>query len=287
MPTKFITKEMYTKTKVLDEENMTLDHCISDDVEDRVGDDIDQKGWITNSYLQNPVVLDCHNYDRPPIGKCLKLYLQGNQTRAITQFAPTDEGKKYFQLYKSGFMSAFSVGFIPKEFEPNKYGGYHMKKQELLEYSVVTVPCNPRAIKSYLKEMGGEVDMKKEDIEQLINKSVDETLKTVKEAHKKELEKKDTEISDLKKQLADVEIKSGAKLSKASCDTLKNVCKGLRGHADTLEKFIGDDTTEDDNSVITDGEKDYTDEEIQKMVAVKVQKQIDDALKLKDENKTE
>lgn len=283
MSKKFIQKEINSITKVVDDNEMTIDHCISDGTEDRVGDDINQKGWIIKDYMLNPVVLDGHNYSKPPIGKCLKLYQQGNQTRAVTKFAPTDEGKKYFQLYKSGFMSAFSVGFIPKEFEPNKFGGYHMEKQELLEYSVVTVPCNPRAIKSYLKEIGGE-DMKKEEIDALISKSVDESIKDLNKKHKEDLDKKDLEIKGLKEQIAGLEIKSGAKISKASAETLRGVCKGLRSHADTIEQFVGgsDDGDKPEDNTGDNSEKEYTDEEIQKMVADKVKKSIDDAIKAKE-----
>lgn len=285
----FLNKEFTSVVKILDEENMILDHCVSDDQPDRVGDDIDQKGWDTKNYMMNPVVLDGHDYSKPPVGKCLSLYTKDNQLRAKTQFAPTEEGKKYFQLYKSGFMSAFSVGFIPKEYDINKTGGYHMKKQELLEYSVVSVPCNPRAIKSFLQEnnIKEEQNMDEAKIKALVDSTVETQLKTLTEKHAAELDTKVKEIEGLNAKIAELEaqVKSGAKISKASADTVMGVCKGLRDHADSLEKFVNDCCgTPADNSKGLEGEgttteKDYSDEEIQKIVAEKVQKAVEAASK--------
>lgn len=163
----FLDKVIHGQVKVLDESLMIIDHCISDNLADRVGDDIDTEGWETENFMLNPVVLEIHDYSKPPVGKSLGVYKQGNQLRAKTQFAPTDEGKKYFQLYKDGYMNAFSVGFIPKEYTPNQTGGYHMIKQELLEYSVVPVPCNPRALKSFI---GEEKEIETVDLKELIQK---------------------------------------------------------------------------------------------------------------------
>lgn len=129
-------------------ERMIIDHAISDDAEDRDGDDIAMDAWQTDNYLRNPIVLEGHNSTLPAIGKCLELYKAGNQLRAKTEFAPTERGKMYYELYKGGFMGAFSVGFIADEYTPKGGGrGAHISKCELLEYSCVTVPANPRALK--------------------------------------------------------------------------------------------------------------------------------------------
>lgn len=135
--------------KSIDEENMIIDHAISDDAEDRDGDDIALDAWQTDNYMRNPVVLDAHDYTNPAIGKCIALYKEGNQLRAKTQFAPTERGKTYFELYKGGFMSAFSVGFIPFDVAPKGQRGCHVTSCELLEYSCVPVPANPRALKRF------------------------------------------------------------------------------------------------------------------------------------------
>ncbi len=151
--------------KVLDDDQMIIDHCISDDQPDRVNDDISLDGWDLDNFMANPVVLDIHDYGAPPIGKAVEVYKQGNQLRAKTQFAPTERGKLYFELYKGGFMRAFSVGFMALEYEAKpKNQGYHFTKQELLEYSVVPVPCNPRALKSAKLKIGAAISKANRDL---------------------------------------------------------------------------------------------------------------------------
>lgn len=142
--------------KTIEDDNGTLmiiDHAISDDAEDRDGDVIPLDAWKTQNFLHNPVVLDAHDHMAPPVGKCLKLYTEAGQLRAETQFAPTERGKMYFELYKQGFMRGFSVGLIPLELEPRGEKGHLIKSCELLEYSCVAVPANPRALKSALEKM--------------------------------------------------------------------------------------------------------------------------------------
>jgi hypothetical protein len=65
------------------------------------------------------------------------------------QFAKTQMAEEIFQLYKEGFMRAFSVGFIPKEWtdgDGEKVPRRTYTKWELLEYSAVPVPANPDAL---------------------------------------------------------------------------------------------------------------------------------------------
>lgn len=143
-----LVQKNYTATdcKAIDEEQRIVDHAISDDAEDRDGDDIALDAWDTTNYLRNPVVCESHS-TQPAIGKCIAIYTQGNQLRAKTQFAPTDRGKMYYELYKGGYMNAFSVSFIPSEMKPKSNHGMHISKAELLEYSCVVIPANPRATK--------------------------------------------------------------------------------------------------------------------------------------------
>lgn len=136
-----------------DPESMIIDHAISDEAEDRDGDVILLDAWETANFLQNPVVLDAHSQEAPPIGRCIELYKDGSQLRAKTQFAPTERGKMYYELYKNGFMRAFSVGFVPMQTEARGDKGYLIKSCELLEYSCVSVPANPRALKQALAKL--------------------------------------------------------------------------------------------------------------------------------------
>jgi len=52
-----------------------------------------------------------------------------------------------YQMYKGGFMSAVSVGFMPDErVWSEEQGGIRFLSQEMLEFSAVPVPANPEAL---------------------------------------------------------------------------------------------------------------------------------------------
>jgi HK97 family phage prohead protease len=55
-----------------------------------------------------------------------------------------------FSMLKTGFLSATSVGFIPLKYnfvdDPQRRFGIDFLEQELLEFSIVTVPANAEAL---------------------------------------------------------------------------------------------------------------------------------------------
>lgn len=117
---------------------------------DRVGDTIDPAGWKLDNYRNNPVVLWGHDQHSPPIGKAENIGIdaQGRLVADI-RFASASEypfADTIYQLVRGGFVNAGSVGFKPLRWEINADGGLDFKEQELLEYSIVTVPCNPGAL---------------------------------------------------------------------------------------------------------------------------------------------
>lgn len=132
--------------KSINEEQMTIDMIGSTSKADRVGDVMKIEGIDIKNYLKNPVILQNHDYSRPAIGKALSVKVENGKLMFKIQFANTEEGREWFYLYKNGFMSASSIGFIGKEYELNKDGGLTFFKSELLELSLVTVPCNPEAV---------------------------------------------------------------------------------------------------------------------------------------------
>ncbi len=137
------------------------------------------RGVITESFMKNPVMLDIHNSRAYPVGKVVDIKVSKESVEIHFEFADTEEGVKLEKLYTSGFMNAFSVGFIPKNYIdlydmrgddgklsitslevelPNgekelldlsqykdvPYG--IISKWELLEVSPVSVPANPEAL---------------------------------------------------------------------------------------------------------------------------------------------
>lgn len=119
---------------------------------DRDGEVIAPYGWDLKSFKKNPVILASHNYSKPVIGKATKIRLSDGKLIFKIQF--TNEGDNpeadiYRKLYKSGFMSASSIGFIPKEWEDGdgkKTPWRTYTKTELLELSLVSVPANSEAL---------------------------------------------------------------------------------------------------------------------------------------------
>lgn len=137
------------------------------------------RGVITESFMKNPVMLDIHNSRAYPVGKVVDVKVSKEAVEIHFEFAETEEGAKLEKLYTTGFMNAFSVGFIPKNYidlydmrgEDGKLSVTSLEvelpngekelvdltqykdvpygiisKWELLEVSPVSVPANPEAL---------------------------------------------------------------------------------------------------------------------------------------------
>ncbi len=125
---------------------------------DRLGDVIKSKGWVLGPFRKNPVFLWSHNYDQPPIGRALKVWVDKETKRLMfnIEFADAETyafADTIYKLYKGGFLHAASVGFIPLDWEgkdeenPNpKWEDNVFWKQELLELSGTPVPANANAL---------------------------------------------------------------------------------------------------------------------------------------------
>lgn len=125
---------------------------------DRMGDIIKSKGWVLKPFKKNPVFMWAHDYNQPPIGRALKVWIDKETKRLMfnIEFADAETyefADTIYKLYKGGFLHATSVGFIPLEWEgkdednPNpKWEGNVFTKQELLELSAVPVPANANAL---------------------------------------------------------------------------------------------------------------------------------------------
>jgi HK97 family phage prohead protease len=120
---------------------------------DRMGDIIDQASWQLDRYKQNPVFLWAHNSRQLPVGKTVDLYIKGNKLYGTVQFATEDENPladQCWRLVVGGYLSAVSVGFMPHRWESYDNGdgesGYKLFDCELLECSLVPIPCNQDAL---------------------------------------------------------------------------------------------------------------------------------------------
>ncbi len=147
--------------EALGDDGAMLKITASDESEDRDGDTIAAEGWDVSHYVRNPVILWGHDRHAPPVGRALATFVEGGKLKQLVKFAdpgmsPSDghvDGFVIGQMYAKGFLNAFSVGFLPKEWVFNEERGGNgfgppvdFKAQELLENSAVTVPSNRNAL---------------------------------------------------------------------------------------------------------------------------------------------
>jgi len=127
--------------KKIDEDKATVDGIFSSANEDRHGDIVVQT-FDLKAFKKNPVILDSHDHQNADsvIGKAKGLKVVKNKLQGKIEFAVKEnpKAKVIFDLIKGGYLNAFSIGFIPKEFDDNN----KILKSELLEISVVSVPAN-------------------------------------------------------------------------------------------------------------------------------------------------
>lgn len=128
------------------------------------------KNTIDQYLKNNPIILPSHNYRADSIGKAVDAKITSDGLEMTIEFAPTEEGQRYWTLYEGGYQRSFSVGFRPKKFKditedsikddvvewedgdekfsvPYQNGLNRVFTEiELLEVSTCAIPCNPGAV---------------------------------------------------------------------------------------------------------------------------------------------
>lgn len=148
------------ETKTADDADRTLVVKISTSNPDRSNDVVAPDGVQLDNYLKNPVVAAFHRYDQPPIGKTVDIQKVDDGVVAKVEFTPKGVNAladQLFEMYKAGFMNAWSIGFIPKKWSDRDNLGREFQEWELLEYSAVLVPDNPEAL-TVLRSKGLDPD---------------------------------------------------------------------------------------------------------------------------------
>lgn len=132
-----------------DDENRSFRAIASTALVDRQGDSIEQSGWVLDNFVKNPVIPWAHCYWELPVARAVEIGVVDGNLQMTVQFPPEglyDFADTVWEMYRHGFMFAFSVGFIPIEYEGNWEDGYNFTKCELLEVSAVPVPANAGAL---------------------------------------------------------------------------------------------------------------------------------------------
>lgn len=141
---------------------------------DRAGDVIPSSVWEDGmkNYLKNPIVLAFHDHD-DPIGRVVEHKIDDKGLWVKVRVSAAAE---VFNLVKDGVITAFSVGFRihDAEYKPDAEL-FIIKKLELMEISVVSVPCNQDTLFSLSKSFDNDEEYIK--FKSLFNPSKDNSAK--------------------------------------------------------------------------------------------------------------
>jgi len=146
---KTVYENVTVKEISLDQEEGVLEAVVATDETDRDGERLDIASLDVDTYMKNNIVAWSHDYKKLAIAKTLQIRKEmrtGIQVLIAKMKFAIDESpfaKEVYNLYKNGFMKAFSIGFIPKQYdlESNKW-----MNSEMIEYSAVLIGSNRNAL---------------------------------------------------------------------------------------------------------------------------------------------
>lgn len=181
--------------KKVDDETNKYNFIVSSESIDRDGDILRVSGWDLKQYKKNPVVLFGHGHTGDlglPIGRATKVWkdtsVEPKKLMMEMEFIPKEIypfAGLIRDMVDKGFIKTGSVRFLPKEFKdidpkdiPDGYTGLKGReytKQEMIEYSVVTLPANPDCERLALKSK--EIaDANSKEIKEWLSKGMDEVI---------------------------------------------------------------------------------------------------------------
>lgn len=147
-------KEFVTEVKEFNDAEMTIDHFISTEMQDAVGDIMLAEGV---KLYGTPAVLVQHGLDpkfgKEPVAKPISITpgTKADGTRGLiarTKFydgsnlnPPDNTGRRLYEKCRDGYFSKWSIGFNSTKERPTT-GGRVVEEWDLMEYSLVAVPCN-------------------------------------------------------------------------------------------------------------------------------------------------
>lgn len=127
---------------------------------DRMGDVIPASVWEKGleNYLKNPIILAQHDHD-DPIGRMTEHKVD---SKGLWIKARISQAAEVYNLIKDKVLTAFSVGFRINDAEYNAGAEvFLIKDLELIEISVVSVPCNQNTLFNLSKAFDTAEDYKK------------------------------------------------------------------------------------------------------------------------------
>ena len=127
---------------------------------DRSGDVVPKSVWEKGiqNYLKNPIILAQHDYD-DPIGRMVDYRVDDKGLWVKARISSAAE--EVYGLIKDQVLTAFSIGFKIHDAEYNSAAEvFVIKELELVEISVVSVPCNQNTLFDLSKAFTSASDYK-------------------------------------------------------------------------------------------------------------------------------
>tara|TARA_Y100000310_G_scaffold290566_1_gene317865 strand:+ start:1498 stop:2322 length:825 start_codon:yes stop_codon:yes gene_type:complete len=120
----------------------------------RQGPDLSIEGLQTENYMRNPVVLWSHDMSGKteaaglPIGRTNRMTNTDGKIEVDFEFITDDPfADRVRNAWDKGFLQAASVSWLPLESEQGEDGNQRDIRSDLLEWSIVSVPSDPDAIR--------------------------------------------------------------------------------------------------------------------------------------------
>jgi HK97 family phage prohead protease len=165
------------ETKSLDGDQWSVEGYASTWARD-LGDDVIVPGAFQKSLGNGRPVRFLYQHDhRQVLGKTLDLKEDDRGLFGAFAISKTALGQDVRTLLRDGSLDSFSIGYLPKQEEFDKKAGVRrIKELELLEVSVVSIPMQPAALVTRVKELAG---LPLEDALDIASLNGEETLRLV------------------------------------------------------------------------------------------------------------
>ena len=160
----FISSEIEKASSSKKDKNLKIAGYANTTAKDRAGDIVTANAWAkgVDNFRRNPVLLYQHKHDCP-IGKVNKITVDKKGIFVEAAVSEAAESNHVIQtLIKDGALKSFSVGFKVKDGKYNREeDSMYITDVELLEISVVSVPCNQDSLFSVRKSFETDDDYTK------------------------------------------------------------------------------------------------------------------------------
>jgi len=122
---------------------------------DASGDRYFLRGIEVDRFLKNPVLLYQHNKQSLPIGKFTEIRISEEGLIGMVEFYEPSQDlvgehidlvKTIVDLVDKGMLNGVSISTLDKETYCNEFGGEDIMSCELIEVSLVTIPCDKNSI---------------------------------------------------------------------------------------------------------------------------------------------